>query len=69
MDCDGHDREVEVVEHDVGVVVEAPVEAQVQLQRPAADQLQGAQVVRPARGSTCARNTAQPVWPVFRAAV
>lgn len=50
MDGDGDDGEVEVVEHDVDVLVDPSLEAQVQVQRPAADVLQGAGVVRPARG-------------------
>lgn len=49
VDGDGDDREVEIVKHDVDVLVDPSLEAQVQVQRPAADVLQGAGVIRPAR--------------------
>lgn len=47
MDGDGNDREVEVVKHDVDVLVDSSLEAQVQVQRPATDVLQRAGIIRP----------------------
>lgn len=48
MDGDGNDGEVEVVKHDVDVLVDSSLEAQVQVQRPATDVLQRAGIIRPA---------------------
>ena len=47
MDQHGDDGQVEVVEHDVDMLMDASLEAKVQAQRPAADALQGAGVLRP----------------------
>lgn len=48
VQAEGQGRQVEVVEHDAGVMVQAVGGAEVQAQRAAADLLQGAQVLRPA---------------------
>lgn len=48
MDGDGDDGQVEVVEHDGHVVVEAAAGLEVQAQQPAADQGHGTDVPQPA---------------------
>lgn len=47
MDSDGDDGQVEVVEHDGHVVVEAAAGLEVQAQRPAADQGYGRYIPQP----------------------
>lgn len=48
VDGDGDDRQMEVVEHDVDVLVDASLEAKVQTERAAADVLQRAGIIWPA---------------------
>lgn len=50
MDGDRYDRQVEIVKHDVDVLVDASVEAKVQAQGPAADTLQRGGLLWPKHG-------------------
>lgn len=52
MDGNGNDREVKVVKHDIDVLVDSSLQAQVQVQCPATDVLQRAGIFRPARVKT-----------------
>lgn len=57
---DGHrdDRQVEVVEHDIDVLVDASVQAKVQAERTTADVLQGAELLGPSgKQRICWRNS------------
>lgn len=47
VDCGRDDRQVEVVKHDIDVVVDASVKAKVQTQRTTADALQRTWLLRP----------------------
>lgn len=46
MDGHGHDRQVEVVKHDIDLLVDASVKAKVQSEGAAADILESARVLR-----------------------
>lgn len=57
MDGNGNDREVKVVKHDIDVLVDSSLQAQVQVQCPATDVLQRAGIFRPARVKTGEKKT------------